>query len=68
MRVVTPEQYKQGWLTWPTGSKPVQLIKKLPDGNYLVSDLATTDSEDTTDHAGSTDVSNPPNQSNGEKE
>lgn len=35
-RVVTPAQYKQGWLSFLKNPRPMKLVKKLPDGNYLV--------------------------------
>lgn len=35
-KVVTPEQYEKGWVTMFNGSIPMTLVKKLPDGNYLV--------------------------------
>jgi hypothetical protein len=36
--IVTPEQYSQGYLVFLEGSKPYTLIRKLPDGNYLVTE------------------------------
>lgn len=35
-RIVTPEQYQQGWVGFLQPSRPMRLIRKLPDGNYLV--------------------------------
>ena len=37
-RVVTPEQYRQGWLRFLQPPTSMVLIRKLPDGNYLVKD------------------------------
>lgn len=35
-RIITPEQYKQGYITPFNGSKPFVLVRRLEDGNYLV--------------------------------
>ena len=38
-KIVTPEQYKRGWVELVGGGyfvRPYILIRQLPDGNYLV--------------------------------